>query len=252
MMAGNRYNSSYRIVHRDNTDFILWLFLSAAIHAILATAAVLSPKPAHKIFYSPVYEVDLVPMPETVKVEHPAPRQEAVKPVEIPKPEKTIQKIQKSGKTTVLPKALRETPKPDEAVSRLREKIAAEEAVDRIRKKIREKEASTSGVKVTQKAPAKVYRYEELDAELKAYFDKISREISEAWSLPDTLRNKGYKAVLTIHVARSGVIESLYIEEASGNRYYDDSALRAINKVNPLPPLPEGWKGDYIDLGFRF
>lgn len=255
-MAGIRYNGGYNIVPRDNTDIILWLFISVALHAILATLFALSPDPSKKIIYVPVYEVDLVPMPDVVKAEPPVPMQEEVRPVEKSKPEKVVHKARKSSKIAAMPKTLREAVKPDEAISKMREKIAAEEAVDRIRKKMREKEpavsASGSGVKIAQKAPARVYQYEELDAELRAYFDKISRAVMSAWFLPDSLRNKGYKAVLSIHVLRDGTVESLWIEEGSGNRYYDDSAMRAINKINPLPPLPKGWREEYIDLGLRF
>lgn len=251
-MAGIRYNGGYNIAPRDNTDIILWLFLSVALHGILVTVLALTPKPSQKIVYVPIYEVDLVPAPVTVKAEQPVPMQE-IRPVEKPEPEKVAHKARKSGKAVVMPKVVRETAKADEAISKLREKIAADEAVDRIRRKMREKEvASDSGVKIAQKAPARVYQYEELDAELKAYFDKISRAIREAWSLPGALRDKGYKTVLSIHVLRDGTIESLWIEEASGNRYYDESALRAINKVTPLPPLPKGWKEGHIDLGLRF
>lgn len=256
-MAGIRYNSGYNVVPRDSSDIILWLFLSVALHAILATLFALSPDSSKKIIYVPVYEVDLVPAPDVVKAEPPVSIQQEVRPIEEPKPPMVARKARKSSKVVAMPKALRKAVKPDEAISKMREKVAAEEAVDRIRKKMREKEpattsASGSGVKIAQKAPARVYQYEELDAELRAYFDKISRAVMSAWFLPDSLRNKGYKAVLSIHVLRDGTVESLWIEEGSGNRYYDDSAMRAINKINPLPPLPKGWREEYIDLGLRF
>lgn len=251
-MAGIRYNDGYRI-HRDNTDIVLWLFLSIALHAILATAAVFSPSPSKKILYSPVYEVDLVSAPVAPKVEpQPLPVPEEVKPVEKPKPE-TVRKSGRKVRAAAVPRTKSAPVKSDDAISKLREKFAAEEAVDRLRKKVQEKEASggRAGVRIAQRAPSRVYQYEELNAELKAYFDRIHKAIRESWSLPAGLSNKGFKTVLSIHVLRDGTIESLWIEQGSGNRYYDESAIRAINKITPLPPLPKGWKDNYIDLGLN-
>lgn len=190
-------------------------------------------------------------MPGVVKPEE-VPQKEVVPPREQPKKEKVKKRALKTKKPAPSPKALKNIARPDEAVARIREKIAAEEAVDRIRRKVKEKETTSREITIAARAPARVYRYEELDAELRAYFEKISLMINGAWSLPEALRNKGFKTILSIHIRRDGTIESLWIEEGSGNKFYDESALRAINKVTPLPPLPKKWKEEAIDLGLRF
>ena len=41
-------------------------------------------------------------------------------------------------------------------------------------------------------------------------------------------------------------------EKKSGNPQLDESALRAIKKANPLPPLPPGIEEEKFDLGIRF
>lgn len=258
-MAG-RYKKFYG-TYRNN-DFVLWLTVSLAVHTVFATIIGLSPRTTQKVFHPRIYQVDLISRPDVLQPEEVVQNREA--PPEVPVPrieqkEKIKERavmhraVKKAKKGTTIPKKLKDTAKPDEAVAKLREKIAAEEAVERIRKKIKAKEAvSADRVKVAARPPARIYQYEELDAELRAYFEKISRIVRDSWSLPGDLRNKGFKTVLSININRDGTIESLWLEKGSGNKFYDESAFRAINKVNPLPPLPKAWKEESIDLGFNF
>jgi outer membrane biosynthesis protein TonB len=260
-MAVNRYKGSINVVSGNHTDFPIWLFLSVAIHLIPAILIALISRPLHRDFRPPVYQVELMTRPEAVKAEE-APKNEELIPREEPKVEPEVKvkdiikpkAIKKSRKEVVIPKPKHkeDAAKPENAIAKMREKVAAEEAVERIRKKVSEKETASSGaIKIAAKAPARVYRYEELEDEMKAYYAIISQSIRNAWSLPDILRNRGYKTVLAIHVLKDGTVQSLWIEEKSGNNFYDETTVRAINKVT-LPPLPKVWKDESIDLGFNF
>lgn len=203
-----------------------------------------------------------MPKAEVARPEEVQQKKDEIRPPEKPEKEKIAPKelkvrkpvvSVKTKKPAVSAKTIKDTARPDDAVAKIREKIAAEEAVEKIRKKVTKKETTSTGkIKIAARPPTKVYQRDELDAELKAYFDKITRMITEAWSLPETLENKGFKTILSIHINRDGTIESLFIEEGSGNRLYDESTVRAINKVTPLPPLPKGWNEEAIDLGLRF
>lgn len=248
-MAVSRYKDNIYSASGGHASFTRWLLLSVAIHIILAILIILSPAPSRKLFYTPVYEVELLPAPEAAEPEK-LPQEQDVRPLK--RPDK--QKISAKGKkTSAISKTKKDEVGYDDAVAKLREKVAAEDAVEKIRRRVKEnKTVQDSAVKIADRAPKKVYHYEELDKELRAYFEKVSRIIRDAWFLPEGLRDKGYKTTLSIHVRRNGSIESLWIESGSGNRLYDDSTLRAINKVNPLPPLPKGWKEGSIDLGLRF
>lgn len=250
-MTVSRYNGRVYNLSREH-GFTLWLFLSITIHVLLAAVIVISHSARKSIFYTPAYEVALLPRTEVIRPEEVRPKKE-VSPLEKPEKEKIRPKARKGKKPVVIAKIKKDSHRPDDAVAKIREKIAAEEAVENIRKKVKEKETTSSGkIKIAARPPTKVYHYDELDAELKAYFDKISLMVNEAWSLPEALRNKGFKTILSIHIRRDGTIESLWIEEGSGNKFYDESTLRAINKVTPLPPLPKRWKEEAIDLGLRF
>lgn len=268
-MAVSRDNGSVYIAFRNPAYFTLWFSLSIVVHTVIAVVLALYPGSPQKPLYIQTYEIDLFPRPAVVKTEE-VPKKEEVQPSPPPEKPKIEKNKQKSRMVTVrksiaIPKTVKDEVNPEEAISQLREKFAPEEAVNRIRRKVKDKEtvlsgeskkdsetASSSEVKIAAMAPARVYHYEELDAELRAYFEKVSQMIREAWTLPEILRNKGYRTILSIHVQRDGMIESLWIEEGSGNKYYDESTLRAINKVTPLPPLPKVWSEETIDLGLRF
>ncbi len=88
----------------------------------------------------------------------------------------------------------------------------------------------------------------------KMYYNLIWQRIRSVWVLPDeVLRGKkDLETIVAIRVARDGQIVDIQFEKKSGNPYLDESAIRAIKKANPLPPLPPGIEGDKFDLGIRF
>lgn len=260
-MAVNRYKGSINVISGKHTDFPIWLFLSVAIHLIPAIVIALIPRVPHREFRPPVYQVELMTRPEAVKaeealkIEKPTLREEPKVEPEIKVKDLKPKAIKKPRKEVVIPKPKHkeDAAKPDDAIKKMREKFAAEEEINRIRKKVSEKEtASSGGIKMAAKAPAKVYHYEELDDEMKAYYAEISRTIRNSWILPDVLRNKGYKTVIALKVLKDGTVQGFWIMEKSGNSFYDETTVRAINKVATLPPLPKAWKEGSIDFGFNF
>ncbi|MBM2838098.1 MAG: hypothetical protein HW415_723 [Deltaproteobacteria bacterium] len=262
-MAVNRYKGSINVISGKHTDFPIWLFLSVAIHLIPAIVIALIPRVPHREFRPPVYQVELMTRPEAVKAEE-APKNEEPIPREEPKVEPKVKVKLKDIKPKSIKNAKKEVviPKPkhkedaamfDDAMKKIKDKVTAEEAVEEKIKKYKEKEtASGGGIKIAAKAPAKVYRKEELEAEMSLYYDIVIGLITEKWSVPPFLSNKGYVAKLSIHIRKDGTIESMWMETASGNRPYDETAFKAINKVGVLPPLPKGWKSDSIDMGLEF
>jgi TonB family protein len=42
------------------------------------------------------------------------------------------------------------------------------------------------------------------------------------------------------------------MESSSGNSYYDQSAIRAIRKASPVPPLPKELGEESLDVGIKF
>lgn len=83
----------------------------------------------------------------------------------------------------------------------------------------------------------------------------IPDRINRNWSLSEHLleRRFGLKAILVIKIMPDGRIEDAQFEQQSGDRYFDDSVLRAVMKSNPLPAPPrEGYSGGYYQVGLIF
>ncbi|MDY6851540.1 MAG: TonB family protein, partial [Thermodesulfobacteriota bacterium] len=49
-----------------------------------------------------------------------------------------------------------------------------------------------------------------------------------------------------------GKIMKAWFERNSGQKYFDQSAIKAVRRSDPLPPLPEVFKGREIEIGLRF
>jgi TonB family protein len=85
------------------------------------------------------------------------------------------------------------------------------------------------------------------------YYAEIWSRIRGQWSLPQEILPKGdVETVINATIMRNGAVVNVSFEKRSGNRYFDDSTVRAINKASPLPPLPSSIRGDSIEIGIRF
>lgn len=80
------------------------------------------------------------------------------------------------------------------------------------------------------------------------YYAIISEMIWSQWVYP-ALESSGLEVIVFIKIDRKGNIVSQEIEKTSGNTLFDQSALRAISKANPLPPPPIGTE---TEIGVRF
>jgi TonB family protein len=78
-------------------------------------------------------------------------------------------------------------------------------------------------------------------------------QIKRNWVLPASLLPKdNVTAIIEVRIAQSGALEYIGFEKRSGNTYFDESAMRAVKKSAPFPPLT-GWAtGRSIEIGIRF
>lgn len=78
-------------------------------------------------------------------------------------------------------------------------------------------------------------------------------KIKKNWALPASLMPKdSVTAIIEVRIGQSGALEYADFEKRSGNPYFDDSAMRAVKKAAPFPPLT-GWvTGKSIAIGVRF
>lgn len=91
------------------------------------------------------------------------------------------------------------------------------------------------------------------DIRFRAYYDKIWSQIRAGWVVQGVAASeKDLLTIVGIRISTTGVIEDQWIEKGSGNIYYDQSALRAIRKASPLPPLPQGLDDKSLEVGINF
>lgn len=90
-----------------------------------------------------------------------------------------------------------------------------------------------------------------VDPLMQKYHMDVMEKIQEVWRKP-ALTKKDLQTLLTIKVRRDGMVVDITIDQASGNRTYDESIQRAIKAAEPLPRVPAGIREDVVELGFRF
>ena len=90
-------------------------------------------------------------------------------------------------------------------------------------------------------------------SQLNEYSRHVWSKVKRNWSLPAALMPKNnVEAVIEVRIAKSGAVEHIGFEKRSGNSYFDESALRAVKKSTPFPPLG-GWiSGRTVEIGIRF
>lgn len=92
-----------------------------------------------------------------------------------------------------------------------------------------------------------------LDPSTQIYLNEIWTKIKKAWTLPFGLSgSKNLEIIVIVKIRRDGRIVDMEVEKRSGNRIYDESALRTIRSVDPFPPFPSSLKSDYLEIGLRF
>ena len=84
------------------------------------------------------------------------------------------------------------------------------------------------------------------------YLEAIEGRVSRNWFGSAVSGSKGLKCIIYFRLLRDGRIDELRVEKSSGNRYFDESALRAVRSSTPFPPLPRAFSGSYLGIHFAF
>jgi len=81
------------------------------------------------------------------------------------------------------------------------------------------------------------------------YIRQVAEKIRAQWNgraIP------GQQPAVIFEIRRDGRLNQVAIDKSSGNAYYDQVALRAINDAGPFPPLPEEFKKPMLRIGLQF
>ncbi len=92
------------------------------------------------------------------------------------------------------------------------------------------------------------------ESKLNDYYSLIWAKIKEEWTLPENLPKEktDLEAIIVVIIEKSGKVQKSWFEKKSGNTLYDQMAMRAIRKAEPLPPIPKELGDDTLEIGIRF
>lgn len=87
-------------------------------------------------------------------------------------------------------------------------------------------------------------------AEKIAYQNALQQAVKQGWHWMNTTDHLVARVQVTIQP--NGVVQDVNIVQASGNRNFDDSVVRAVFKASPLPPAPADLYSQFSNVTFSF
>ena len=221
------------------------ILLSVAAHLLVLTSgAFLKLSTTPRMTFGPVYSVQLVNLPPGMT----APKTTSSLSRELLQPDAAQRSVilRKEEERRAAP--LRRS---EPAASR---NLEVEKALEAMRKRTADTAASPAKTPPAATAPeGPVSGGQGASSRFNEYYSVIWARIKGQWAFPGGILPKGgLESVIHARILRTGAITDIYIEKRSGNAYFDNSALRAVNKANPLPPLPDWYSGGSLEVGIRF
>jgi colicin import membrane protein len=139
----------------------------------------------------------------------------------------------------------------DEAVSRIESKVKAEKK-DPIEQAISKLESRVKGAAGKEfignlagtGIPFRMYKME------------VENRIKSNWAYPVALlgpkSEKDLEAILVVRVRNNGTILKSWFQKRSSSVIFDLSVLKAVERSDPLPPFPEGYRKTYDEMEINF
>jgi colicin import membrane protein/protein TonB len=229
--------------------------ISLILHIALVVFLNLNPWPSIVKITPAAYTVTLIPIslpePEIQKTSPPAEiKEEIPKPIEKPKKDDIVEKIKKPQKEKPSLKHLQE------AIEEIRKKAALDRIQETVarREKVEEKPAGTPSSPVTKTSSLPAPPLSRIESKMNEYYSLIWAKIKEAWTIPENLikETADLETIIVIMIDRDGKVQKWWFEKKSGNTTYDQSAIRALKKAEPLPPIPKELGENTLEIGLRF
>lgn len=231
------------------------LFVSLLFHTVLLSLLFFTPSlPSPKLTFGPVYTVALVSLPGKTSEQKAAAA--------------GAKELMEAGRSeTVLRKRLEAEPAaPIHSLERRKKQDRTlEKAMEEIRKRAAKagptpKPQTNVGSDVKAMPEAKAGPTSpplagdaEMNAKINAYYATVWSRIKRGWALPQgILPGDVLESVIDVTILRSGAVTEVNFEKRSGNRFFDESAMKAIRKASPFPPLPAWFNEASLSVGIRF
>jgi colicin import membrane protein len=82
------------------------------------------------------------------------------------------------------------------------------------------------------------------------YQNIIRDRVKSSWNWPG--KRTDLRVLVKISIQENGEITGLKLVGTSGDRSFDDSVIRSLKRANPLPPPPEAYRADFLDVEMSF
>lgn len=131
-------------------------------------------------------------------------------------------------------------------------------AIDRLKRQVKEREKTrgSSGKQAGNGRLGSGAAGRHIRSRIEDIYQKeIMYHIQQNWAFSDQLaggRTDDLRAAIGIKIMPDGEIREIWFDTRSGNRYFDESAYKAVKKSNPLPPLPEEFSMPFYNIGLSF
>lgn len=245
---------------KDGLSLNGMIFISLLLHVAILSLLFFTPSfPAPKMTFGPAYTVSLVSLPRNT-LEQRSTSAVAKELMAVDRRPETVMKkhVEPAPAVPIRTIETRKKQEPDleKAMEEIRKKAAATGASTQPQAKAAAGKAEKTDK--TEKAagpatPAGQPGGAEMDAQMSAYYTMIWSRIKGRWALPQgILPGEVLEAVIDVTILRSGAVTEMTFEKRSGNRYFDESALKAIQRASPLPPLPAWISESSLAVGIRF
>jgi len=249
---------------RDGLSLNGMIFISLLLHVAILSLLFFTPSfPAPKMTFGPAYTVSLVSLPRNA-LEPRSTSAAAKELMAVDRRPEMVMKKHVEPATPAVPIRTIETRKKQErepdlekAMEEIRKKAAATGATGQPQAKAgtgkADKTEKTEKAAAGPAGPPGQPGDAEMDAQMSAYYTMIWSRIKGKWALPQgILPSEVLEAVIDVTILRSGAVTEVNFEKRSGNSYFDESAMKAIRRASPLPPLPAWIGGSSIQVGIRF
>ena len=136
----------------------------------------------------------------------------------------------------------------ERAISRIEKKVKSDgsdhvdKAISRLESKVSSRfGAGLSGGQASSGIPIRLYQIE------------VENWIKSHWSYPVAAQStRKLETTVLLKVKMDGTILKTWFKKRSSNSIFDQSVLKAIEKSDPLPPFPEGYRKSYEDFEITF
>lgn len=238
----------YAYIHRRRS-IIIMILLSIVFHLFVFSIALFIPVqiPTRISKRYTYYEVSLVELPPK-KVSKPIHIRKARKVVSV-KTKKSRPIVIGKKKVKIIRKRKSSAKLIEEAISKIKRKVKREErdyieqAISRIERKAKVERRAVSEAQVMEGFTLRLYKLE------------IENKIKNNWIYPAALINlkrKDLEAIVILKVKKDGEIIRFWFKKRSNDIIFDNSVAKAIEKSNPLPAFPEGYKKRYEEIEINF